>query len=320
MKDELSNFFNKKYKEYYFKSELPKITREHTGIAAIDYISGGGFIRGRIHELYGGPSTGKTSHSLYIIDNYLKRGLTCVYFDLERTLDSERLEQLVKSNLDNFHYIQPHTGESCVEGILESARIGADFIVVDSVPYLLSHQSEEADVGQTVIGGQARFLSASVPKITHAIGTSNTILLFINQVRTTFNYRGAKLDTPGGSAIKFMYTMRLELSRWGATPEKDGETIHYKVAKNKSSTEAAVAETVLYFDSRGICIYEGLRFVLEQLGIIVRNGAFYKLAPAYAEKLNRPEKLSQGKAACIQLLKDDQELYESLYSCFLELL
>lgn len=317
--DELANLFKKKYADLYYGNNLPEMVRESTGVACLDYVTGGGFVRGRIHELFGGSSCGKTTHALLTTKTYLERGMTCVYLDLERTLDNDRTHTILGvENLDNFHYVQPPCGEAAVEGILDATKLGADFIVVDSVPYLTSHQSDEAEIGHSVIGAQARFMSGIQPKLVSAISSGHTILLLINQLRTTFNFRGAKQDTSGGVALKYMCTMRIELSRWGATPEKDGETLHYSAAKNKSYNESQYAESILYYDDRSIDIYEGLRYILEKQGVIIRNGAYYKLSPEFAAKHSLPEKLSQGKAACIEKLKTDKELYTLLYNTMLD--
>ena len=221
------------------RSDLPiEVETISTGSLGLDIALGiGGLPRGRIAEIYGPESSGKTTLALHVVAEAQKKGGTCAFIDAEHALDPGYAKKLgVK--IDELLISQPDTGEQALEIADTLVRSGAiDVIVIDSVAALVPRAELEGEMGDTHVGLQARLMSQALRKLTSSIARSNTLLIFINQIRMKIGVMfGNPETTTGGNALKFYASVRLDIRRIGAIKDKEevvGNQTRVKVVKNK---------------------------------------------------------------------------------------
>ncbi len=278
-----------------------------TGSIALDVALGvGGLPQGRIVEIYGPEASGKTTLSLHVIAEAQKNRGQCAFIDAEHALDPSRAE-LIGVNLDDLLLSQPDTGEQALEITETLIRSGAlDVIVVDSVAALVPRAELEGEMGDAVMGLQARLMSQALRKLTGAISKSKTILIFTNQLRQKIGVMfGNPETTPGGLALKFYASVRIDIRK--IENIKDGELVigsrhRARIVKNKVAPPLRVAEFDIMNDG-GISRAGGLLDVGVDLGIITKSGSFFN----YNGKV-----LAQGREGAKMAFKEEPKLAEEI--------
>lgn len=278
-----------------------------TGSFSLDMALGiGGLPRGRIVEVYGPESSGKTSISLATIAQAQKRGLTCAFIDAEHALDLA-YAQLLGVDVGSLLVSQPDNGEQALEICDALVRSGAvDVVVVDSVAALTPKAEIEGDMGDSLPGLQARLMSQALRKLTASTKQSNTLLVFINQIRMKIGVMfGNPETTTGGNALKFYASVRLDVRREGTLKKGDdayGVQTKIKVVKNKVAPPFKVAHFDLIFGKGIDKAAEVLDFAV-QYKLIDKAGAWY----AY-----QGQKIGQGRDNACSWLEENAEVLESL--------
>jgi recombination protein RecA len=278
-----------------------------TGSIALDLALGvGGLPKGRIVEIYGPEASGKTTVALSVVAEAQKRGGQCAFVDAEHALDPERAETL-GVNLDDLLLSQPDTGEQALEITETLIRSGAlDVIVVDSVAALVPRAELEGEMGDAVMGMQARLMSQALRKLTGAISKSKTILIFTNQLRQKIGIMfGNPETTPGGLALKFYASVRIDLRRIEVL--KDGDTVigsrhRARIVKNKVAPPLRVAEFDI-MNEEGISKTGGLLDVAVDLGLIEKKGSFFNY---------NGKPLAQGREAAKMVIRDNSKLADEV--------
>lgn len=284
-----------------------KVQTTSSGSVTVDRALGvGGYPKGRIIEIYGPESSGKTTVSLHAIAEVQKSGGICAFIDAEHALDPEYAKNL-GVDIDNLYISQPDTGEQALEITEAFVRSGAiDMVVVDSVAALTPRAEIEGEMGDSHMGLQARLMSQALRKLSGAISKSNTTALFINQVREKIGVMfGNPETTTGGRALKFYSSVRLEVRR--AESLKVGQDIvgnrtKIKVVKNKVAPPFKVAEVDIMYGEGISRVGEVIDLGVEE-DIIEKSGAWYSY---------NGERLGQGKENAKNTLKENTELYEEI--------
>jgi len=285
--------------------EKPKVNVDviPTGSISLDEALGvGGVPRGRIIEIYGPESSGKTTLSLHIVAEAQKKGGICAFVDAEHALDPEYAKK-IGVNLDELLISQPDTGEQALEiteSLVRSGKI--DVIVVDSVAALTPRDEIEGDMGAHHVGKQARLMSQALRKLTAITAKSKTIVIFINQIRMQIGVMfGNPETTPGGKALKFYTSVRLDIRRVAQIKKGEeimGGRVKVKVVKNKVAAPFKVAEFDLMYNE-GISREGELLALGEKYGLIQKSGSSY----AYGEV-----KLGRGYDASRTFLKENPKI------------
>jgi len=279
-----------------------------TGNIMIDRALGvGGFPRGRIVEIYGPESSGKTTLTLTVIAQAQKRGGLAAFIDVEHALDPKYAQRLgVK--LDDLLVSQPSSGEEALRICETLVRSNAlDVIVVDSVAALVTKQELEGEIGDSTVGTQARLMSAAMRKLTALIAKARTCCIFTNQIREKIGVMfGNPETTPGGKALKFYSSVRCDIRRIGAIKQPDGTVTgnrtRVKVVKNKVAPPFTEAE----FD---IMYNEGISNVGSLIDAALEKGVLEKRGSWISHKGNQ---LAQGRDAAKEALKADEKLYKDI--------
>lgn len=278
---------------------IPSIS---TGSLGLDIALGiGGLPKGRIIEIYGPESSGKTTLTLSVIAQCQKLGGTCAFVDAEHALDPVYAEKLgVK--MDDLVVSQPDTGEQALEITDMLVRSNAvDVLIVDSVAALVPKAEIEGEMGDHHVGLQARLMSQALRKLTGNIKNSNTLVIFINQIRMKIGVMfGSPETTTGGNALKFYASVRLDIRRTGSV--KDGEEVvgsetRVKIVKNKVSAPFRQAEFNIIY-GEGIDKYGELLDIGVELGLVEKSGAWYSY---------KGDKIGQGKANSCKWLRENEE-------------
>lgn len=251
-----------------------------TGSIGLDAALGiGGLPRGRIVEIFGPESSGKTTLSLHVIAEAQKKGGICAFIDAEHAMDPEYSKRLgVK--IENLLISQPDTGEQALEIVESLVRSGKiDVIVIDSVAALTPKDEIEGEMGQSHMGKQARLMSQALRKLTAIVARSKTIVIFINQIRMQIGVMfGNPETTPGGKALKFYTSVRLDIRRIAQIKKGEdivGGRVRVKVVKNKVAAPFKATEFDLMYNE-GISREGEIIALGEKYGIISKSGASYK--------------------------------------------
>jgi len=274
-----------------------------SGSLALDVALGvGGYPRGRVVEIYGPESSGKTTLALHAVAEAQKKGGTCAFIDAEHALDPVYAGNL-GINVDELLISQPDSGEQALEIVDMLTRSGAvDIIVVDSVAALTPKAEIEGDMGDSHMGLQARLMSQALRKLTGNINRSGTMVLFINQIRMKIGVMfGNPETTTGGNALKFYASVRLDVRRTGSIKKGDevlGNETRVKVVKNKVSPPFRQANFTIMYG-------EGISHAGEVLDMGVEHGLVNKSGAWYAKG---NERIGQGRENAIQYLKDNPEM------------
>jgi recombination protein RecA len=278
-----------------------------TGSLALDAALGvGGYPRGRVIEIYGPESSGKTTLALHAVAEAQRMGGTCAFIDAEHALDVNYAEKL-GVNIEELLISQPDSGEQALEIVDMLTRSGAiDLIVVDSVAALTPKAELEGDMGDSHMGLQARLMSQALRKLTSSISRSKTMVIFINQIRMKIGVMfGNPETTTGGNALKFYASVRLDVRRIGAVKRGDeviGNETRVKVVKNKVSPPFKQAEfTIMY--GEGVSRAGEVLDLGVTHDLVKKSGAWYAIGN---------ERIGQGRDNAIEYLKQHPEMWTEL--------
>jgi len=279
-----------------------------TGNIMIDRALGvGGFPRGRIIEIYGPESSGKTTLTLTAIAQAQKLGGLAAFIDVEHALDPHYARKL-GVNLDELLVSQPSSGEEALRICETLVRSNAlDIIVLDSVAALVTKSELEGEIGDAVVGAQARLMSNALRKLTSFISKANTICLFTNQIREKIGVMfGNPETTPGGKALKFYSSIRVDIRRIGAIKTNDGAVsgnrTKIKVVKNKVAAPFKEAEFDIMYNE-GISNTGSLLDLALEKGIVEKRGSWLSY---------KGSQLAQGRDAAKEVLKSDAKIYSEI--------
>jgi len=286
------------------REAIPSVS---TGSLGLDIALGiGGLPFGRICEIYGPESSGKTTLTLQVIAEAQKAGKTCAFVDAEHALDPQYAEKL-GVNVDELLVSQPDTGEQALEIADMLTRSGAvDVIIIDSVAALVPKAEIEGEMGDSHVGLQARLMSQALRKLTGNVKNSNCLMIFINQIRMKIGVMfGSPETTTGGQSLKFYSSVRLDIRRIGSVKEGDevvGNETRVKVVKNKVSPPFKQAEFQIFY-GKGISRNGEIIDLGVKAGIVDKSGAWY----AY-----NGDKIGQGKANSCKFLEENPVIAQEI--------
>jgi recombination protein RecA len=282
---------------------IPGIEATSTGSIGLDIALGiGGLPKGRIIEIYGPESSGKTTLTLHCVAEEQKKGGVCAFVDAEHALDPQYAQKL-GVNLEELLISQPDTGEQALEITDTLVRSGAvSMVVVDSVAALTPKSELEGDMGDAQVGAQARLMSQAMRKLTGSISKSNCMVIFINQIRMKIGVMfGSPETTTGGNALKFYSSVRLDIRRIGALKDRDevvGNATRVKVVKNKVAPPFKQVE----FD---IMYGEGISKMGELIDLGVKGGFVEKSGSWYSYG---DERIGQGRENAKVFLSENKDM------------
>lgn len=293
-----------------FKKEgIKSVERFSSGSLGLDIALGGGWPRGRIIEMYGPESSGKSTLALHAIAEIHKNGGIAAYIDAEHAFDPKYAKNLgvEVDNTDKFFFSQPDNGDEAIEVVRELTETGCfDLIIVDSVAALVPKAELQGDVGDSKMGLHARLMSQAMRMLTGSISKTNTSVIFINQLRDKIGIIfGSPEVTTGGNALKFYASIRCDIRRTGQN--KDGGEIissktKVKVIKNKTFPPFRWCEFDIVFN-KGISLSGEIVDAAEEFNIIKKAGSWY----SYGET-----RLGQGRDSVVDILNDNPELVAEL--------
>ena len=278
-----------------------KVETISTGALTLDLALGGGLPKGRVIEIYGPESSGKTTVALHALAEVQRNGGIAAFVDAEHALDPTYAAAL-GVDIDNLLVSQPDNGESALEIVDQLVRSAAvDIVVIDSVAALVPRAEIEGDMGDIHVGLQARLMSQALRKITGNIGKSGCTVIFINQLRQKIGVTyGSPETTTGGNALKFYASVRLDIRRIQTLKkgtDEFGNRVKVKVAKNKVAPPFRIAEFDIIF-GKGVSTIGCLVDIAEETGVILRKGAWYSYSG---------ENISQGRDNAIKYLEEKPE-------------
>ena len=282
---------------------VAEIEATSTGSLGLDIALGiGGLPKGRIVEIYGPESSGKTTLTLHVVAEEQKKGGVCAFVDAEHALDPLYARKL-GVNLEELLISQPDTGEQALEIVDTLVRSGAvSVVVVDSVAALTPKSEIEGDMGDHQVGAQARLMSQAMRKLTASIGRSNCMVIFINQIRMKIGVMfGNPETTSGGNALKFYASVRLDIRRTGAIKDRDevvGNSTKVKVVKNKVAPPFRQVEFDIMY-GEGISKTGELIDLGVKAGVVEKSGSWY----SYGD-----ERIGQGRENAKQFLRDNPDI------------
>ncbi len=284
-----------------------------TGCLELDIALGvGGVPRGRIIEIYGPESSGKTTVALHMVAEAQKLGGAAAFVDAEHALDPSYAKKL-GVDTDNLYVSQPDTGEQALDITEALVRSGAiDIIVIDSVAALVPKAEIDGEMGQSHVGLQARLMSQALRKLAGIVNKSNTVAIFINQLREKVGVMfGNPETTPGGRALKFYASVRLDVRRIETIKSGDemiGNRTRIKVAKNKVAPPFKSAEFEIYY-GEGISAESSVLNLGVQLGIIKKSGSWFSY---------NDTRIGQGKDNVRLFLKENKDVFEEIKGKIME--
>ncbi|HQY43427.1 MAG TPA: recombinase RecA [Paracoccaceae bacterium] len=284
-----------------------EIESTSTGSLGLDIALGiGGLPKGRIIEVYGPESSGKTTLTLHVVAEEQKKGGVCAFVDAEHALDPLYARKL-GVNLDELLISQPDTGEQALEIVDTLVRSGAvSLVVIDSVAALTPKAELEGDMGDATVGAQARLMSQAMRKLTASISRSNCMVIFINQIRMKIGVMfGNPETTTGGNALKFYASVRLDIRRIGAIKDREevvGNSTRVKVVKNKVAPPFKQVEFDIMY-GEGISKTGELVDLGVKAGVVEKSGAWYSFGD---------ERIGQGRENAKQFLKDNPDLAQAI--------
>ncbi len=282
------------------ENKLADIEATSTGSLGLDIALGiGGLPKGRIIEIYGPESSGKTTLTLHSVAEEQKKGGVCAFVDAEHALDPQYAKKL-GVNLDELLISQPDTGEQALEIVDTLVRSGAvSLVVVDSVAALTPKSELEGDMGDSSVGVHARLMSQAMRKLTGSIARSNCMVIFINQIRMKIGVMfGSPETTTGGNALKFYASVRLDIRRIGAVKDRDevvGNTTRVKVVKNKVAPPFKQVEFDIMY-GEGISKMGELLDLGVKAGVVEKSGAWF----SYGD-----ERIGQGRENAKTFLREN---------------
>jgi recombination protein RecA len=289
------------------KGEIEKVEAISTGSLGLDIALGvGGIPKGRVIEIYGPESSGKTTLTLHIVAEAQKKGGTCAFIDAEHALDPSYAKKL-GVNTDDLLISQPDTGEQALEIADTLVRSGAvDVIVVDSVAALVPKAELDGEMGDSHMGLQARLMSQALRKLTGSISRTNCTIIFINQIRMKIGVMfGNPETTTGGNALKFYSSIRMDIRRIGAIKEKEeivGNQTRVKVVKNKVAPPFRQVEFDIMY-GEGISKTGELIDMGVKANIVEKSGSWFSYDG---------ERIGQGRENAKQYLKDNPKVAADL--------
>lgn len=284
-----------------------------TGSMTLDDAIGiGGVPRGRVTEIYGPESSGKTTLTLHLIANVQKAGGIAAFIDAEHALDTGYAAK-IGVDLDALLLSQPGTGEQALDIVEKLVASGAvDLIVVDSVAALTPQAELDGEMGDQQMGLQARLMSKALRKLTGSVNSTNTALVFINQLREKIGvFAGPSETTTGGKALKFYASLRLDIRRLGAIKDKDevvGAETRVKVVKNKVAPPFREARFEIMYNV-GIDDTGSVLDMAVDYGIVQKSGAFYSYEGS---------RLAQGRENVKQFFKENPDVYQTVLAAVRE--
>jgi recombination protein RecA len=287
--------------------QVVEIATVSTGSLGLDIALGvGGLPRGRIIEIYGPESSGKTTMALHTVAEAQKKGGICAFVDAEHALDPVYARKL-GVDLENLLISQPDTGEQALEICDTLVRSGAiDVLVVDSVAALTPRAEIEGEMGDSLPGLQARLMSQALRKLTASISRSNTMVIFINQIRMKIGVMfGSPETTTGGNALKFYASVRLDIRRIGSVKDREevvGNQTRVKVVKNKLAPPFKVVEFDIMY-GEGVSKTGELVDLGVKAGVVEKSGAWFSY---------NSQRLGQGRENAKQFLRDNPELAKEI--------
>ncbi len=282
---------------------VAEIEATSTGSLGLDIALGiGGLPKGRIIEIYGPESSGKTTLTLHVVAEEQKKGGVCAFVDAEHALDPQYARKL-GVNLDELLISQPDTGEQALEIVDTLVRSGAvSLVVVDSVAALTPKSELEGDMGDSSVGVHARLMSQAMRKLTSSISRSNCMVIFINQIRMKIGVMfGSPETTTGGNALKFYASVRLDIRRIGSIKDREevvGNQTRVKVVKNKVAPPFKQVEFDIMY-GEGISKRGELLDLGVKAGVVEKSGAWY----SYGD-----ERIGQGRENAKTFLKDNPQM------------
>jgi recombination protein RecA len=283
-----------------------KVETISSGALTLDLALGGGLPKGRVIEIYGPESSGKTTVALHAVAEVQKAGGIAAYVDAEHALDPTYAGAL-GVDIDNLLVSQPDTGESALEIVDQLVRSAAvDIVVIDSVAALVPRAEIEGEMGDAHVGLQARLMSQALRKITGNIGKSGCTVIFINQLRQKIGVTyGSPETTTGGNALKFYASVRLDIRRIQTLKkgtEEFGNRVKVKVAKNKVAPPFRIAEFDIIF-GKGVSTLGCIVDLAEETGVIVRKGAWYSY---------NGDNIAQGRDNSIKYMEENPEFAQQI--------
>ncbi|GHT97127.1 protein RecA [Alphaproteobacteria bacterium] len=289
------------------RGSLVEIEAVSTGSIGLDMALGiGGFPKGRIVEVFGPESSGKTTLALHAVAESQKKGGICAYIDAEHALDPIYARKL-GVDVDALVLSQPDTGEQALEIADTLVRSGAiDILVVDSVAALVPKAEIEGEMGDSHMGLQARLMSQALRKLTATVSKSNCIMIFINQIRMKIGvFFGNPETTTGGNALKFYASVRLDIRKFGSLKDKEqvvGNQVRVKVVKNKVAPPFKVVEFDIIY-GEGISKTGELIDIGVKIGAVDKSGSWFSFGD---------QKLGQGKETARTFLKEHPEVADRI--------